>query len=143
VGRAPAEPGAVHTRTLARALIDDAVRENASDIHLDPLGDAYVVRFRVEGMLVDVLRLPTAEGLPLVRAFKSEASLDPAFSLRPLEGRADWPASGGQISIRVATGPGVSGEKLALRLLTRALIRPPLDQLGLNTADYDRVTHAL
>src|SRR3954451_3719042 len=99
LARAPAEAGGGHTLALANALIEDAVRENASDIHLDPLGDAYQVRFRVEGALVDLLRLPAAEGLSLVRAFKSQAELEPAFALRPLEGRADWPAAAGQVSV--------------------------------------------
>jgi type II secretory ATPase GspE/PulE/Tfp pilus assembly ATPase PilB-like protein len=143
VAQAPEEAAAAHTRNLAAALIQDAEREQASDIHLDPVGDAYDVRFRIEGLLVDVLRLPQEEGLRVVRAFKTQAELEPAFTFRPMEGRADWPVGERKVSVRVATGPGVAGEKLALRLLTRALMRPPLDQLGLSVGDYDAVTGAL
>ena len=131
------------TRALATALLEDAVRENASDIHLDPGADGYEVRFRIDGALVDTLPLAPETGLHLVRFFKTHADLDPAFALRPQDGRAALPLAGGEVSVRVATGPGVSGEKLALRLLPHALTRPPLDQLGLSTPDYEALTGAL
>ena len=85
------------------------------------------------------LRLPRDEGLHLLRSFKSHANLDPAFTLRPQDGRAALPVANGEISVRVATGPGVRGEKLALRLLPLALAGPPLDQLGLCAPDLLRV----
>ena len=131
------------TRALAAALLEDALREKASDIHLDPGADGYEVRFRIDGALVDTLPLPPETGLHLVRFFKTHADLDPAFALRPQDGRAALPLTDGDISVRVATGPGVSGEKLALRLLSHALARPPLDQLGLSAPDYEALTHAL
>ncbi len=131
------------TRALATALLEDALREKASDIHLDPGTEGYEVRFRIDGTLVDTLPLPTEPGLHLVRFFKTHADLDPAFALRPQDGRAALPIEGGEVSVRVATGPGVSGEKLALRLLPHALTRPPLDQLGLSTTDYEALTRAL
>jgi general secretion pathway protein E len=132
-----------HTLALATALLEDAARENASDIHLDPVAEGYEVRFRIDGALVDTLLLPREPGLHLVRAFKTHADLDPAFALRPQDGRAALPVADGEISVRVATGPGVSGEKLALRLLPHALTRPPLDQLGLSVVDYEALTRAL
>lgn len=131
------------TLALATALLEDAVRERASDIHLDPVADGYAVRFRIDGVLVDTVRLSRDRGLHLVRAFKTHAALDPAFTLRPQDGRAALPVAGEEVSVRVATGPGVRGEKLALRLLPHALTRPPLDQLGLSAIDYDALTRAL
>jgi type II secretory ATPase GspE/PulE/Tfp pilus assembly ATPase PilB-like protein len=128
---------------LATALLEDAVRENVSDIHLDPATNGYEVRFRIDGALVDVVRLPSDEGLHLLRSLKSHADLDPAFALRPQDGRAALPVTGGEVSVRVATAPGVRGEKLALRLLPHALTRPPLDQLGLSVVDYEALTRAL
>ncbi len=139
----PAEDLGERMGALAAALLEDAVRENASDIHLDPLVDGYEVRFRVDGALVDTLQLPPDAGLHLVRYFKAHADLDPAFELRPQDGRAALTVAGGKVSVRVATGPGVRGEKLALRLLPHALTRPPLDQLGLSTVDFGTLTRAL
>ena len=141
------QPGAddesARTLALATALLEDAVRENVSDIHLDPVHDGYNVRFRIDGVLVDTVSLPHERGLHLLRAFKSHADLDPAFILRPQDGRAALPTAEGEVSVRVATGPGVRGEKLALRLLSHALTRPPLDQLGLSAPDYEALTRAL
>jgi len=128
---------------LATALLEDAMRENASDIHLDPEPEAYTIRFRIDGALVDALRLPRDEGLRLLRSFKSHADLDPAFTLRPQDGRAALPVANGEISVRVATGPGARGEKLALRLLPLALTSPPLDQLGLSSTDYEELLRGL
>ncbi|MEI9898112.1 MAG: GspE/PulE family protein [Chthoniobacter sp.] len=124
-------------------MLEDAVREHASDIHLDPSAEGYEVRFRIDGTLVDTVPLHRETGVHLVRFFKTHANLDPAFALRPQDGRAALPLTGGQVSVRVATGPGVRGEKLALRLLPHALTRPPLDQLGLSTVDYGALLQAL
>ena len=131
------------TRILAEALLEDAVRENASDIHLDPIAEGYQVSFRIDGALVQTLPLLPEPGLHLLRFFKARADLDPAFALRPQDGRAALTLAGGEVSVRVATGPGVRGEKLALRLLPHALTRPPLDQLGLNAVDYAALSRAL
>ena len=143
LARAFADDGGERTRALAAALLEDAVRENASDIHLDPAADGYEVRFRIDGALVDTVLLPPEPGLHLLRSFKTHADLDPGFALRPQDGRAALPLGDGEVSVRVATGPGVRGEKLALRLLPHALTRPPLDQLGLSAVDYEVLTGAL
>lgn len=131
------------TLALAGAMLEDAVRENASDIHLDPVDDGYAVRFRVDGAIMDAAHLPRECGLHVLRAFKTHADLDPGFTLRPQDGRAALPVAEGKVSVRVATGPGVRGEKLALRLLPHALTRPPLDRLGLSTTDYEALKRAL
>ena len=136
------DPGE-YTRALAVALLEDARRENASDIHLDPVEGGYEARFRGDGVLVDTVVLPAAEGLHVLRSFKSRADIDPGFSLRPQDGRAALPVAGGEISARVSTGPGVRGEKLALRLLPHALTRPPLDQLGLSAGDHQTLKRVL
>lgn len=129
----PADDGGERTRILAEALLEDAVRENASDIHIDPVLEGYQLCFRIDGALVRTLTLPPETGLHVLRFFKAHANLDPAFALRPQDGHAAVQLADGEVSVRVATGPGVRGEKLALRLLSRALTRPPLDQLGLST----------
>ncbi len=143
LAQAPTDDTGGRTRALAAALLDDARRENASDIHLDPVAEGYEVRFRIDGALVDTLLLSQEPGLHLLRFFKTHADLDPAFALRPQDGRAALPVEGGEVFVRVATGPGVRGEKLALRLLPHALTRPPLDQLGLSAPDYEALTRSL
>jgi general secretion pathway protein E len=139
----PAGDEPSQTLTLAAALLEDAVRENVSDIHLDPTEGGYDVRLRIDGVLMDTVRLLRDRGLPLLRAFKTHANLDPAFELRPQDGRTTLPVGNRQVSVRVATGPGVRGEKLALRLLSGSMARIPIDGLGFSSSDYEILTRAL
>lgn len=132
-----------NTLLLATAILEDAVRERVSDIHLDPAGENYAVRFRIDGVMVDTVTLPSERGLHLLRMFKTHADIEPSFTLRPQDGRAAIPVADGEVSVRVATGPGVGGEKLALRLLPHVFSRPSLDQLGLGISDHDMLSRAL
>ena len=74
----PGDTESERIRGLAVALLEDAVRENASDIHLDPVTEGYEVRLRIDGALVETLLLPPDPGLHLVRFFKANADLDPS-----------------------------------------------------------------
>jgi type II secretory ATPase GspE/PulE/Tfp pilus assembly ATPase PilB-like protein len=132
-----------HTRALAGAILEDAVRENASDIHLDPVQGGYQLRLRIDGALVDTVLLEQEQGLHVVRAFKTHADLDAAYSLKPQDGRAEFQVGDRVVVVRVATAPTVLGEKLALRLLPAQLARLPLDKLGLSPKDYEQLSRAL
>ncbi len=132
-----------NTLLLATALLEDAVRERVSDIHLDPAGGDYAVRFRIDGVMVDTVTLPQERGMHLLRMFKTHADIEPSFTQRPQDGRAAIPVADGEVSVRVATGPGVGGEKLAIRLLPHVFSRPALDQLGLGISDHDMLSRAL
>lgn len=114
-----------HTFELLLAMLKEAGRGNASDIHLDPSGHGYDVRFRVDGVLQDIGRLDASRGLHLLRSFKGQAGLDPGFAMKPQSGRADFSFEGKTTSVRVATAPGVRGEKVTLRLLLEERERMP------------------
>ena len=131
------------THALAKAILEDARRECASDIHLDPVEAGYAVRFRIDGILGEALSLPQELGIHLVHLLKAHAELDPGFALLPQDGLASLAVEGGEISVRVATAPGVRGEKVAVRLLDRALTVPPLNLLGLSAADHATLQGAL
>jgi general secretion pathway protein E len=64
------------TSSMVSALIEDALRERASDVHVDPNLEGYQVRFRIDSAVVDTVRLSSADGKRIVRAFKSLADLD-------------------------------------------------------------------
>jgi general secretion pathway protein E len=130
-------------RALTSAMLEDALRENASDIHLDPIGGGYQLRFRIDGALVDTVLLETEQGRHVLRSFKSHADLEPAYALRPQDGRAEFQVGSRVVAVRVATTPSVLGEKLALRLLPTEFARLRLDQLGLSAADHQQLTRAL
>jgi len=132
-----------HTLSLLSALLQDAARENASDVHLDPVEGSYQLRFRMDGALIDTLELAVSDGERLVRSFKLHAELDPAFAVLPQEGRAQFRLEDRLVAMRVTTAPSVLGEKLALRFLPTELVRLPLDQLGLSPGDYDQLSRSL
>jgi type II secretory ATPase GspE/PulE/Tfp pilus assembly ATPase PilB-like protein len=131
------------TRALAGAMLEDAVRENASDIHLDPVQGGYQLRLRIDGALVDTVLLQPEQGLHVLRAFKTHAGLDPASSLKPQDGRAEFRVGNRVVVIRVATAPTVLGEKLALRLLPTELARLALDQPGSSPKNYEQLSRAM
>jgi type II secretory ATPase GspE/PulE/Tfp pilus assembly ATPase PilB-like protein len=87
--------------------------------------------------------LEAEQGRHVLRSFKSHADLEPAYALRPQDGRAEFQVGDRVVAVRVATAPSVLGEKLALRLLPTELARLGLDQLGLSAADYQQLTRAL
>ncbi|AHF90719.1 general secretion pathway protein E [Opitutaceae bacterium TAV5] len=131
------------TSALVGALLKDAVRENVSDIHLDPAPDGYRLRVRIDGELSDTARLDTDTGLHVLRSFKSNASIEPAFALAPREGRAEFAVDDRTVAVRVATVPTVIGEKLALRLLFTEPARMQFEELGLSPADHRTLSAAL
>ena len=130
-------------RALTSAMLEDALRENASDIHLDPISGGYQLRFRIDGALVDTVLLETEQGRHVLRSFKTHADLEPAYALRPQDGRAEFQVGDRVVAVRVATVPSVLGEKLSLRLLPTELARLRLDQLGLSDADHQQLIRAL
>ncbi len=132
----PAGPDeSAHTTSLLSAMLRDAQRERASDLHLDPDSGGYQVRLRIDGAVIDTIRLPAADGTRLVRTCKTLASLDPTNVRIPQDGRAEFKADGQEVAARVAVAPTVAGEKLSLRLLPAHLTWRKLDELGLSTHD--------
>jgi type II secretory ATPase GspE/PulE/Tfp pilus assembly ATPase PilB-like protein len=133
----------VTTVRLIIALINDAVRERASDIHLDPLPDGCWVRFRIDGTMVDAVRLPKDHARRLVRAIKTHAGMNPACNPIPADGRCEFPSGERKIPVRVATAPCVSGEKVAIRFLPTRFIDLNVKQLGLGAADLAEILRAI
>jgi type II secretory ATPase GspE/PulE/Tfp pilus assembly ATPase PilB-like protein len=112
-------------------MLEDAQRERASDVHLDPDSDGYQLRFRIDGAVIDTIRLSSVDGRRIARACKSLANLDPSNARIPQDGRAEFKVSGHEVAVRVAVAPTVVGEKLNLRLLPADLTWRKLNELGL------------
>jgi type II secretory ATPase GspE/PulE/Tfp pilus assembly ATPase PilB-like protein len=123
--------------------LEDAQRERASDVHLDPDSGGYQVRLRIDGALIDTIRLPATDGRRLVRTCKALANLDPSNVRIPQDGRADFKAGGQEAAVRVAVAPTVAGEKLNLRLLPADVTRRKLGELGLSAPDYELLRSAV
>ena len=117
---------------LVDALITDGVREGASDIHAEPLADAVSVRYRVDGVLREVMRLPGSAGPALVRRIKILSRLDVTDPLHPHDGRAAVKVDGKQVDLRVATVPVARrGEKVVMRILDKKNLRASIPDLQL------------
>jgi type IV pilus assembly protein PilB len=117
------------------ALIADAIRYRASDIHLEPLGRKLRLRYRVDGRLVELPGPAHGFHLPLVSRLKIMANISIAEKRLPQDGRMPWPGGSKPIDLRVSTLPTVHGESLVMRILDSESTRPRLDELGLAADD--------
>jgi type IV pilus assembly protein PilB len=117
---------------LVDAMIADGVREGASDIHAEPLSDGTSVRYRIDGVLKEVMRLPGSAGPSLVRRVKILAKLDVTDPLHPHDGRAGVRVDGKVIDLRIATVPVARrGEKVVIRILDQTNLRANIPDLSL------------
>lgn len=130
---------------LINALLTQAIRESASDIHLEAFEKRSVVRFRVDGVLRDVVEPHRALHGALVSRLKVMARLDIAEKRLPQDGRISLRVGEHPIDVRVSTLPTQHGERVVLRLLDKQASRLKLDQLGMEEAmsqDFDRLIHS-
>ncbi len=111
-------------------IIDEAVKANASDIHLQPQEDKLRVRYRIDGSLHEALSLPGSTTIPLISRIKVLANMNIADRHRPQDGQFSVEAKGRSIDIRVGTTPTVYGEMAAMRLLYKARATMTLPELG-------------
>jgi type IV pilus assembly protein PilB len=121
---------------LVNALIFQAAEENASDVHFEAQEDALVIRFRVDGVLREVQRVPKKMAPGITTRLKVLAKLDIAERRKPQDGRITLSTSavGRMLDIRVATLPTVEGEKVVMRLLDKSRKPPTMLELGLSDA---------
>jgi type II secretory ATPase GspE/PulE/Tfp pilus assembly ATPase PilB-like protein/nucleotide-binding universal stress UspA family protein len=119
-------------------LIERARRLHATDVHIDPVGDATsTVRLRIDGRLVAYATLEESVAAHLVNRLKTLAGLDIGAALRPLEGRLRLPGGADDTEVRITTAPVAGGEAVSLRLLVRSRVFVPLEHLGLAEADLE------
>jgi len=113
-------------------LITVGVKERASDIHIEPFSNGYLVRYRIDGILRPMgISLPLDLGRRLVGAIKAMADMDLAESRFPQDGRFSGTFDGVPLDLRVSTLPTPLGEKVVLRLLPKEAPIRELSQLGM------------
>ncbi len=117
---------------LIDVLIADAVRANASDLHLEPEEKVLRVRHRVDGVLAHTETIPRSLQPPIVSRLKVMAGLDIAEQRLPQEGRITQVVAGRPVDFRVSVFPTVFGEKVAVRILEKDKLVRGLEDLGLN-----------
>lgn len=116
---------------LINGLLTEAVQEDASDIHVEPYESRLAVRFRVDGVLREVLQPPRSMAPLLVSRIKVMARLDIAEKRIPQDGRISLRIAGRPIDVRVSTLPGGHGERVVMRLLDKQTGRLELRHLGM------------
>jgi type IV pilus assembly protein PilB len=130
---------------VVQSVITQALRDRASDIHVEPSGDRVRVRYRIDGALTDVLDLPGSIGPALVSRVKILGGMNIVERRRPQDGQISMEIEGRQVDIRVASTAVVGGEKVVMRLLDKSRPLFSLDKLGMppETADqYSSMIHA-
>ena len=116
---------------LVDGMIADGVSNRASDIHIEPVEGGVIVRYRIDGVLRQAMKIPRSAGVPLISRVKIMSGLDIADRLRPQDGRARVSVNGEPVDLRVSTLPASHGEKVVIRILNQKATTLSLTSLGL------------
>ena len=128
---------------LVDLLLSDGILSRASDIHVEPAEGGVVVRYRIDGVLRQAMKIPRTAGLPLISRLKIMSSLDIADRLRPQDGRARVSVNGSPVDLRVSTLPATLGEKVVIRILNAKATVLSLETLGMHADERAAIEHLL
>ncbi|GAA4354052.1 GspE/PulE family protein [Angustibacter luteus] len=123
-------------------LITQAIQDRASDIHLEPGEHDLRVRYRIDGVLHEIMRSPKAIQSGVISRLKIMADINIAERRIPQDGRLSVTTNGKKIDLRVATLPTVWGEKVVMRILDNSTARLTLNDLGFSSGNYERYSES-
>lgn len=130
---------------VVQSVITQALRDRASDIHVEPTGERVRVRYRIDGALTEVLDLPASIGPAIVSRVKILGGMNIVERRRPQDGQISLEIDGREVDIRVSTTAVVGGEKVVMRVLDKSRPLFALEQLGMpadTAARYTRLIHS-
>ncbi len=116
---------------LVDMMLADGITSRASDIHVEPVEGGVVVRYRIDGVLRQVMKIPRSAGVPLISRIKIMSGLDIADRRRPQDGRARVAVNSAPVDLRVSTLPASYGEKVVIRVLNAKATVLTLENLGM------------
>lgn len=128
------------TVQLANSLIEFAIATRATDIHLEPMRDGLRVRFRIDGKLQNIMRIPREMQLPLISRIKVLSNMDVTERRRPQDGHFGLNVEGKYFDFRISSLPVNLGEKIVLRILEKSTVLKGLADLGLDEAHQKIMT---
>jgi len=128
---------------LANLILVQAIKDRASDIHIEPFEKNVRLRYRVDGALLDATPPPKQMQLALASRFKIMSCLDIAERRLPQDGRMRVKVAGKDYDLRVSIMPTVHGEKIVLRVLDKSNLSASLDKLGLDPDTFQQVKSAV
>lgn len=124
---------------LVNSLIIKAIDEEASDVHIEPCKEGVLVRYRVDGLLREIMKLPRKMHHALVSCLKVMANMDIAQRRLPQDGRIQLKLQGRDLDLRVSTMPTIFGEKVVIRVLYKDSIkRYTMEGLGFSRYNLER-----
>jgi len=122
---------------LLNLVLLQAIRDKASDIHFEPFEDEFKMRYRIDGVLYEMIPPPKHLSLPIVSRIKVMAKLDIAERRLPQDGRIELTVGDAPIDLRVAVLPTMFGESVVLRVLDRGNVQLSLDRVGLREDELE------
>jgi type IV pilus assembly protein PilB len=128
---------------LANLILIQAIRDRASDIHLEPFEKTVRLRYRIDGALMDVTPPPKSMQMALTSRLKIMSNLDIAERRLPQDGRMRVRVSGRDIDLRVSFLPTVHGEKCVLRILDKSNLSATMDKLGMDAITFKQFKAAV
>lgn len=127
---------------LVNTLITRSAADRASDIHIEPNDKDLLIRYRIDGVLHELMRTPRSISRAVVSRLKIMADIDIAERRRPQDGRISLRVSGKQIDLRVSTLPTIYGEKVVMRILDNSTAMLTLEDLGFLPDTSDRYSES-
>ncbi|MCB9538417.1 MAG: type II secretion system ATPase GspE [Myxococcales bacterium] len=124
---------------LVNAILNQAIKERASDIHIEPFERHIAVRFRVDGVLYEIIQPPRRFHASISSRIKVMAGLDIAEKRIPQDGRIKIKVAGKDIDIRLSTVPTSHGERIVMRLLDKTAVLKDLSHIGMGATVLDHV----
>jgi type II secretory ATPase GspE/PulE/Tfp pilus assembly ATPase PilB-like protein/DNA-binding response OmpR family regulator len=131
------------TVRLVNAIILEAMRLGASDIHIQPRVKNVVVRYRIDGVLQDKIQIPVTLLLPVVSRIKIMSELDISERRKPQDGRITVKTSMRIVDLRISTLPTINGEKIVMRVLDRQSSVQRVDDLKLSAGNLERLLNVM
>ncbi|MHC4924053.1 MAG: GspE/PulE family protein, partial [Planctomycetota bacterium] len=128
---------------LLNYVLSQAIKDRASDVHLEPFEDEFRVRYRVDGVLYELEPPPVHLATALIARVKVLSRLDIAETRLPQDGRIELTVQGRAVDLRVSTLPTLYGESCVMRVLDRSVVSLDLDQVGLRPDEADTVRQLL
>ena len=128
---------------LLNLVLLQAIRDRASDIHFEPFEEEFKMRYRIDGVLYEMVPPPKHLGSAITSRIKVMANLDIAERRLPQDGRVELVVGGKPVDLRVAVLPTMHGESVVMRVLDRSNVEMSLDRLGLREDDLAKVKNLI
>ncbi len=128
---------------IVNAIISDALRHGASDVHIEPKMKFTMVRYRIDDLLQDKLHIPSHLHMPIVSRIKIMSDLDISERRRPQDGRITVKTSSRMVDMRISMLPTINGEKVVFRILDKNAAIREVDDVGMCPADLERASRLI